>query len=344
MEPALELLCDNLKSLSGDILLVADEQLDSNHLLGLKTLPNLSLLSNRYDVVAAAKANNIESYFNDMDLKSCGKRFDVIAYRISKEKAVVHHLINQTPYHLKPGGQLMLCGYKSEGIKTYISKTEAYLGCKTALTKGPRQLKLAHFSPQAVNDPLDDKDYRKTINITPDHTTLLSKPGQFGWNKIDQGSALLIEQFKQFLNTTTEAPNSLLDLGCGYGYLSIQAANLGIESITATDNNAAAVESCRKNFQTHNVNGDVVADDCASSIEGQFDVVLCNPPFHKGFDTTSDLTEKFIKSAKAHLKKTGTAFFVVNQFIPLEQVAATLFNSVETVFNDNHFKVIKLSS
>ena len=48
---------------------------------------------------------------------------------------VVHHIINQAPKVLNPHGQLVICGYKNEGIKTYISKAESYLGTKASITR-----------------------------------------------------------------------------------------------------------------------------------------------------------------------------------------------------------------
>lgn len=345
IEPALEYLCRSLEQQKGKVLLIADEHLDCNAIFALKSLKNLTLLSNRYDVKLAADENNILCYFNDMDLSEPSETFDVIAYRISKEKAIVHHVINQAPRHLNPGGQLILSGYKNEGMKTYISKTEHYLDCKAQISKGERQLKTASFLPQSIGDTLDDKNYDEMISIAQHHDTeVLSKPGQFGWNKLDQGSIHLIEIFQQHISTSSEPPKTLLDLGCGYGFLSIYAWSLGLQNITATDNNAAAIASSSANFQLHGIQGQVIPDDCAASIEERFDVLLCNPPFHKGFDTEKALTERFIKSAQQHLKKSGVAFFVTNQFISIEQSAATYFKGIETVFKDKSFKVVKLSS
>ena len=344
MDPALELLCSALSEYPGNRLLVADEQLDSKLLLSLKTMDNLSLLTNRYDVYQAATENNIRCVFNDMDISALEQAFDLIAYRVSKEKAIVHHIINQAPRHLKSKGNLLICGFKNEGIKTYITKAEQYLGCKAEVSKGERQLKLAEFTQQNLGEALDDRHYNETICIGEHRNLeLFSKPGQFGWNKIDRGSELLIDAFAEQVQQT-QPPGTLLDLGCGYGYLSVMAWALGARQIVATDNNAAAVDSCQVNFDRHGINGEVIADDCAAGIHHQYDVVLCNPPFHKGFDTESDLTEKFIRSARHHLKNDGVAFVVVNQFIPVEAVAPAYFKCVEIVYRDKSFKVFKLSS
>jgi 16S rRNA (guanine1207-N2)-methyltransferase len=344
-DPALDLLCESFDEYTGSILLIADEHLDSNLLLSLKTLTNLTLLTNRIDINQAALDNNIPCVFNDMDLKALHTRYSVIAYRISKEKALVHHVINQAPHHLDDNGILLLSGFKNEGMKTYINKAENYFGCKATLSKGARQSKLAELTPTQIREPLDDREYEKTICIGEyRNCDFFSKPGQYGWNKFDKGSEQLVTVFADHIQGQTQAPSSLLDLGCGYGFLSVMAWSLGVKHIVATDNNAAALASCRYNFARHKIAGEVIDDDCAASIHHQYEAVLCNPPFHKGFDTEKDLTENFLRSARHHLKNDGVAFFVVNQFIPIESIAPAYFKSTETVFRDKSFKVFKLSS
>lgn len=343
-DAALEFLCEALLEHDGKRLLIADEHLDSTLLLSLKTLPDLTLLSNRFDVCQAATENNIPCIFNDMNLSGLNDTFSVIAYRVSKEKAIVHHVINQTPAHLAPKGCLLICGYKNEGIKTYINKAELFFGNKAEVSKGERQLKLAELTPLTLDVPLDDRDYTQQVEVGEQRQCiLLSKPGQYGWNKIDKGSEALIKAFAQHIEQT-QTPATLLDLGCGYGYLSVMSHALGVKYIVATDNNAAALASCQTNFQLNHIDGEVIADDCASGIHHQYDAVLCNPPFHKGFDTEKDLTEKFLRSASHHLKNDGVAFVVVNQFIPVETIAPSYFKCIEIVYRDKSFKVFKLSS
>ena len=343
-DPALGALFEHLRDCHGPALLVADEQLDCAALLQLKVLQTLTVLTNRFDVAECAMRAGIPCLFNDMDLTACNTRFDMVCYRVSKEKAVVHHVINQVPGVLTPGGELVLAGYKDEGTKTYISKAEHYLGCRASTSKGERQLQIARFTPGTITAPLDDRGYRDWHVITDlQGKPVYSKPGQYGWNKIDDGSRRLAECLQERIRLPAGAPATALDLGCGYGYLSLMAAHLGVQRITATDNNAAAVASCQRNFQVHGVQGEVIADHCAHGIHHQFDLVLCNPPFHRGFDTERSLTEQFVASAAHHLKPGGFALFVVNQFIPLESVAAPFFKAVEILYRDKSFKVLELS-
>src|SRR5690606_23499197 len=163
-----------------------------------------------------------------------------------------------------------------------------------------------------------------------------------GWNKVDQGSALLIAQLHKFLPSMPRAPERMLDLGCGYGYLSLMAADLPLKQRVLTDNNAAALIAARANCAANSIAAEIIAADAGSELEPGFDLILCNPPFHQGFSIDGDLTDKFLTSAKRLLVRGGVALFVVNQFIPLERKAQELFSKVELVTQEQGFKVVSL--
>lgn len=321
----------------------------------LNTLPTalhqeqLLLLSNRWDVAEQAKTRGFTTRFNDFDCSDIADNsLDKIFYRVSKEKPVVHHLLNQAWRCLKPGGQLILAGYKNEGTKTYIEKIAKLLGSGKNIEKnGPvYSAALSKYTEYDATQLLDDSDYRSSRLIAPNSgLELLSKPGLFGWNKLDSGSVLLIEQLKQ-LSPLPNALNSCVDLGCGYGYLTIAAASLdickNINHWILTDNNAAALQLAQQNLQYNQLNGEVIAADAGKSIRAKADLLLCNPPFHQGFGIDGDLTDKFLINAKHLLAPQGIALFVVNQFIPLERKAVSLFSKIKLVVDNGSFKVIQL--
>ncbi|WP_331352463.1 class I SAM-dependent methyltransferase [Cellvibrio sp. UBA7671] len=321
----------------------------------LNTLPavlhheQLLVLTNRWDVAEQAKARGFTTEFNDFDCSEItDNSLDKIFYRVSKEKPVVHHVLNQAWRCLKPGGQLLLAGYKNEGTKTYIEKIAKLLGSgKNIVKHGPvYSAELSKYNEYDAAELLDDSDYRQPRPIAPDSgLRLFSKPGLFGWNKQDAGSALLIEQLKHLLPLPNPF-NSGADLGCGYGYLTIAAASLDIckdiNHWILTDNNAAALELARQNLQHNQLNGEVIAADAGKGIRTKADLLLCNPPFHQGFGIDGDLTDKFLLSAKRLLAAQGIALFVVNQFIPLERKAAPLFSQIKVIIDNGSFKVIQL--
>ena len=348
-DQSVELLVQQLSRCEGKCLIVADENWANAgwHSVAHSGNASRTLFSNRYEIAESAKQAGIETCFNDFDFSALeAASFDYILFRVSKERPVSHHIINQASALLKADGQLLLSGEKNDGVKTYTDHACKLFGDKCKPQKQGNYY-LACITKYAVsNKLLDDKDYLNLRAIkSTENLPLQSKPGIFGWNKIDQGSAFLIEHLSGFLQSYPEenAPQSLLDLGCGYGYLSCAASLYGFQKITATDNNAAALRACGANFESLKINGNIIAGDAGSQIDEKFDAIICNPPFHQGFNIDSALTEKFLSSSKRLLAPSGKALFVVNNFIALEKKAKDYFSEVEEVARSGSFKLIRVS-
>lgn len=346
-DPAFNLLLQHTYP-GSRLLLIADENLRDAPLSSLPA--GAAVLTNRFDIYRQGRADGLETIYSDYDFSPLEPgSLDQVIYRVSKEKPVVHHIINHAKGLLKKGGELLMAGSKNEGIKTYAKKIEPVYGNRAQVSKqGELYLVTARSDGGVAAQLLDDKNYatlraEPSLQVAGGGVTFYSKPGLFGWNKIDPGSALLVSCLEGFLQRFEETPRSILDLGCGYGYLSIMAQRLLPDALfTATDNNAAAILACRKNFDYHAVGGEVIADDCAESISQKFDAVLCNPPFHQGFGNEHKLTDRFIRSAHRLLRTGGMALFVVNRFIPLERKSAAVFSSTALIAETKSFKVIVL--
>lgn len=309
----------------------------------------VTILTNRYSLVLLGYANskkNIRLHVSDFDFSSLEQEhYDGIFYRVSKEKPVVHHILNNVIHHLKPQASLIIAGRKNEGTKTYIDKVKKVLGLSVSSKK---EGDLYFGTATATTEPnalLDDSEYTKLRDVAQLHgKPVQSKPGVYGWKKFDAATAMLIELIEQ--THTSLAACSVLDLGCGSGYLAIAVRTLGCTKLVATDNNVAAVHTTEHNLKKLNLFNEgttVIADDCAQSIADRFDLVVCNPPFHKGFDTSRELSNLFLHQAATRLTPNGKALFVVNSFIPLEKLAAPYFKKIECLQNNNSFKIIQLA-
>lgn len=306
--------------------------------------PLLHIVTNRYDVYLTALDKQLSVEFNDFTLDALPISPERIIYRISKEKSLSHYLLNNSMHLLKAltNGELIISGKKQEGIKTYGKNLNKILNATGKLNKSGldysgiytfrdalHQQTASETSP--LNLPLlDDQDYPRLRLLESDSTDipeLCSKPGVFGWNKIDLGSELLLQTLPNVLENI-KTPQSVLDLGCGYGWLFLHIPALLPEAaISATDNNAAAIICAKRNAQHYAVNASIVADDCAKHINKAFDLVVCNPPFHQGFVHDSRLTEKFLQQIFQHLQPNGIALVVVNEFIPLTKAVNALGNT-----------------
>ena len=338
-------LLDWVSTSPGQHLIVADENWINVpwSQIAVDKKSQFFIVSNRYDIARHARHAGLITSFNDLNFDDFPEHsFDSVLFRVSKERASSHHVINQATRLLKQKGRLVLSGGKNDGIKSYIKSACQRLGDHAAADKdGNSYLSEIRFLQDNLS-PLDDNNYGQLRPIEDSSLKMMTKPGIFGWNKVDRGSAFLSDCITAFSSRFMTSPNSLLDLGCGYGYLANQARNLSLEHITLTDNNAAALAAATLNFKHSALDISIVASDAGDIIQRQFDTIWCNPPFHQGFSVDGDMSSKFLVNTKRLLSPKGRALFVVNAFIPLADRAQKYFASVHEIGNNGSFKVIAL--
>ena len=353
---AIQLLAQRYGENSGNRVWVADENwsgAESGPGAGIRFDEATLIVTNRIDISRSHTALPDPPLVELSDFvfhKAVSGEVDALFYRVSKEKPLVHHVINCSARLLRQGGSLYLTGHKDEGTKTYYEKAKLQLGAAGATWKKAKHgaycghlIKSFAAESSTTAAPLPCQDYPDLRPVTEvAEARFYSKPGIFGWDKIDQGSALVIEELPRFIQELEQPPTGLLDLGCGFGYLAVMAGKRLKIPITATDNNVAAIAACEHNMKTNAVPGSVVLDDCGRDIDSQFDVILCNPPFHRGFSTSSQLTQGFLENCRRLLAPGGAALFVVSKFIPLETLAAPYFTAVDRVGTDGSFKLVRL--
>jgi 16S rRNA (guanine1207-N2)-methyltransferase len=343
-DQSLQLILAAIEGVQSPGLLFADENA-SPLIPFLNGNAYLTVITNRCDLYQQAKQQSLNVIFTDFKTRDYpDQKFDHIFYRISKEKALTHHLINQAIQLLSSDGELIITGGKQEGIKSYSDKIKKQLEAQGSLKKF-NSAYLGRFTHLSSDQQLDDNNYveiRLINNESKGLKNFYSKPGVYGWDKIDEGTQLLLESLNLYLHKHKPQINTVLDLGCGYGWIFLNLDDYGFTSITATDNNSAAINCSIKNTEGLKTSVTIKPSDCANNIKEKFDLVICNPPFHKGFKHDKSLIEKFILSAKAHLNDNGSALFVVNEFIGIEKIASQYFITVDTLEKKNGFKVFLL--
>lgn len=326
-------------------LLVLDEDVGQ---VPARPWPAAHALSKRHDLYTAARRLGWPCEFNDLAFDSLPDlSFRRALYRVSKEKRVVEHVLQSLWHLLPPEGELLLAGYKNEGIKTFARRAQQAWDCDVGLTRGEGQLHLYHFRKRGLAaSALNDEDYH-ALRVIGDWQgrPVYSKPGIFAWDRFDAGSLFLLDYLPQFLQQTDCRRQTALDLGCGYGLLALALLAAGCAQVHATDNNAAALRACAHNLQQHAAaeqQTSVVAADCGDALTGRYDLLVCNPPFHQGFEIEQDLTGRFLQASRRLLTPGGRALFVVNSFIPLERKATGLYGTATRVADNGRFKLVVL--
>lgn len=339
-DPAVAELIKHLPEMTGPGLWLADE----SHLAVLPLLRAYSdrvhLLTNRYDLAQQARSLGMGCDFNDWHFAT-DSRYRHIYLRICKEKPVNLHLLHQAFPHLEESGQLIISGEKNDGIKSLWQQAADIFEQRPPLEKRGMAYVAQFRKSTTTRSPTGSSYTQMEVIGTWEDRPIFSKPGVYGWDKIDRGSALLIEHLPAVIGDKARF-DGILDLGCGYGFLTLASAHLQAARRVATDNNAAALECMKKNAQVWNLELEIIPGDCGDTVAGKFDLILCNPPFHRGFDVDADLTRRFLSAARDKLSAGGSALFVVNSFIPIEKKMQGLFRNTVTLVNNKQFKVLRL--
>ena len=162
---------------------------------------------------------------------------------------------------------------------------------------------------------------------------LWSQPGLFNWDRIDPGSALLLDHLPPLKGRGA-------DLGCGIGVLAravvIQNASV---RMTLIDIDERALTVARKNVPGEDVASLWADVRTAKNLPSGLDFVVTNPPFHYAGVEDTSLGLVFIQRASAMVRPGGTLWLTANRHLPYEATLTALFETVDQVAQAKGFKI-----
>jgi 16S rRNA (guanine1207-N2)-methyltransferase len=262
------------------------------------------------------------------------EKYDLVLSHLPRGRAVVEGLIRGVVAALKPGGRFYLVAHKRAGVKSAIACAARLLGQAGVVRQKQGYHVALAVKGQAQTLPTPTESHTEiTLDGVP--TTLISRPGVFAWEGLDDGTAALVRAME------VRRGEAVLDLGCGAGLLALAAARRGGQ-VVAVDADLRAIESARRTLAANAVAGEVLISDCAQAVLARrFDVVLCNPPFHQGVGVEYDVARQMVRDAVAVLRPGGRFYLVSNAFIRYEREMRRAFERVEEVFNDRRYRVLR---
>ncbi|MBS1205555.1 MAG: rsmC [Proteobacteria bacterium] len=166
--------------------------------------------------------------------------------------------------------------------------------------------------------------------------TIKTLPGVFSRDGLDVGSQLLLSTL------TPHTKGKVLDVGCGAGVLAaVLASHSPKVRLTLCDVSAPAVEASRATLAANGFEGEVFASNVFSEVTGRFDMIISNPPFHDGLQTSLEAAQTLIRGAVRHLNSGGELRIVANAFLPYPEVLDQTFGFHEVLAQTGRFKVYR---
>ncbi|MDX1461395.1 MAG: class I SAM-dependent methyltransferase, partial [Xanthomonadales bacterium] len=169
------------------------------------------------------------------------------------------------------------------------------------------------------------------------HGPWRSYPGVFAHGRLDEGTSLLLEALQQL------GPRGrTLDFASGCGVL---GAFLGISNpdaeVVLSDDDLLAVSSSRATLQANGVDATIIASDGFSGIQGRFDLIVSNPPFHQGVDTRQRMGMTLLGPARNFLNPRGQLLVVVNRHLPYPAWIQEQFAHSHEFLSNRRFRVLR---
>jgi 16S rRNA (guanine1207-N2)-methyltransferase len=242
---------------------------------------------------------------------------------------------------LRPGARLTAVAPKDKGGARLRKELEAF-GCVVEETARRHHRVCVAARPtlvSAVAERLDEGAPRFLEALS-----LWSQPGVFSWDRIDPGSALMVQVLPELTGRGA-------DLGCGIGYLARAVlASPQVQRLELIDIDRRAIAAVRRNIDDGRAElhwADVTAIEVGRGGQGVggrlrgLDFVVMNPPFHQEGIERRDLGQMFIRRAAEMLRQDGRLWLVANRHLPYEAELGRLFKRADLKAERDGFKVFE---
>ncbi|EOV9673712.1 16S rRNA (guanine(1207)-N(2))-methyltransferase RsmC [Cronobacter turicensis] len=256
---------------------------------------------------------------------------DTLIYYWPKNKPEAQFQLMNLLSLLPVGTDIFVVGENRSGVRSAEAMLEAY--CPLNKIDSARRCGLYHGRLEKQPEFNADGWWGE---YQVDELIIKTLPGVFSRDGLDVGSDLLLSTL------SPHTKGKVLDVGCGTGVLAAALASHSPKvRLTLCDVSAPAVEASRATLAANGFEGEVIASNVFSEIKGRFDMIISNPPFHDGMETSFEAAQTLIRSAVRHLNIGGELRIVANAFLPYPNVLDETFGNHEVLAQTGRFKVYR---
>lgn len=155
------------------------------------------------------------------------------------------------------------------------------------------------------NENLKSEIKKITYQYQGQDLIFYSDNGVFSKSHIDYGSRLLVDTFLK----NYHQQSSILDVGCGYGFIGITIAKILNKKVDMLDINRRAIHLAKMNIEANKVAATIYESNCYELVHDQYDVIITNPPVRAG----KKVILQILTEAKDHLNDQGELWYVLRK-------------------------------
>lgn len=285
--------------------------------------PTLVLEDPRPDVADAVRRTGQEvarwsRYGGDQPWPEMTGDAALVALRLPRARRELEMLLHMAAGAARVGGRLLVYGANDEGIKSVSGRVEPLFARPITLaTGGHARLIGAWRAPDgpAPRSAPGDWMSRLDVNILGRTRPWVSYPGVFAHGRVDEGTALLLEHLPAVSDRAR-----VLDYGAGTGVLAAGVLErCPTARVTALEPDGLAAAAATENVPGLRVcvgRGWTALDETEP-----WDLVVANPPYHRGKAETLAEIESFLAGVRDRLSPRGSIRCVVQRRLPFDERA-----------------------
>lgn len=238
--------------------------------------------------------------------------FDGIALRQPIGAESTRMTLHALAARLAPTGTLVVAGANDEGIRSVPERlAEVFDEIDPPIARRHCRVVAARRPRADVKGALDDWSVEVEAEVAGIALRWRSWPGLFAHGRLDPGTRLLLEGMPD------PAGLRVLDFACGAGPVSAFALARGAASVDASDVDALAVHATRLAAPAARVH---LADGLPPQ-GGPWDLVLSNPPLHRGKQMDLGPLGAFLEAVPRRLVPDGRVVLVTHATVPVRKLA-----------------------
>lgn len=248
---------------------------------------------------------------------------------------------------VRPSGWVLAAGANNEGVRSFHADGQA-LFSDPFYSSYQSKHRIATFEGVELTDRWPG--WASQPGVQPgtwlDTGVILSRfrlmtsttAGVFAAEGVDEGTRMLLDHLE------VEPGHRVLDVGTGSGIIGAVARQAGA-TVTMTDVSLIATAAARRTMTLNEADSwEVRPGDVYAPVAGErFDLIVSNPPFHRGRNTDRTVSERLITEAPDHLVPGGSLVIVANGFLPYNRPLTRTFRRVETLASTRRFRVYRAS-
>ncbi len=260
--------------------------------------------------------------------------YDAAILRLPQSKRELEMCVHIAFSSLRAECPLWVYGSNDEGIKSSEKVLWPLAKTVTTVAYGGRCRVLQAMAPSefSYKDELSDWKNVTRIDLPGFKRDWVSYPGVFADGKLDSGTEVLIKALPSI-----PEDNRVLDFACGTGLVGgVVDLQLKPGSVDFLDIDLIALVAVQQNIPGARV---IPSDGFSRLEEERYDMIVSNPPYHRGKTWSEDFIMAMVAGAAAHLNQDGTLVFVAQRRLQIERLISSHFRKIKILSDQDSYRV-----